>query len=839
MAARASSSSSTTPSPTSSPTSGLLHLAAAYLVIFSSPAEGAAPHGHHGRTGATAPPVQETCAGWPLPGKTTSFAGAGRWQHVGNHRVEVRVTEMPAGGGYAVRVVVPWARHDADVANKAIVVLSAETAFVVANCSTLSATDEVGDLLFSASEGPGLYHVYYAPYANGKYARDQQLIACSDDPAAWLPNSGAADERAIAAVPNATVERLQSRTSFDAFGEMELAATAAQVAALVSQAAAEDGVLLVTEDRTRPVRMVRHLPRQWATTRTLRSLSRFDAVATPGEHLHFQVALFASASDISIVAARFSDELLPVAPLCMNLEGSDYYGRPYAPSEAARAVAQGTVRSFYVAAVVPSDAAGFTYEGTVTLVSATGAHYTATVQITVAESPALENGGDDQIWRNTRLQWLNSKLGLGDHKLPTPFTPVTIGAGAGAGRLTARSGWVSMLGKRVTVGDDGLLFEVDVSSDPAHVDEITKPLAAPMRFEVSRKGKLVSLPVLSEAKLVADAFNRTVSWSSYMASQPAEHAAADDDDGDNNDASGLSLQVSATLDFSGYVDYVLTLNSSYAMDGLAVSLVLPMAPSNSHFALGLGRAGGLLSTWFNGTNGTTAGGECSGPGAGCASMVSERGCLRTSQCKWVATNNTAEWRWDGGNGNNALWLGSSRAGLRVFPKGESDEWQAAVPFDDKLTPPTPESWSNNGTGGIRVLPNGTASVFTGERSLVAGESLVFRFSIMVTPTRPLNLTKHWGERHYQAYGPTNYTAVAEGGATILVEHQGNVINPWINYPYATNQLMAHASKLSHAAGLKFKIYNTMRELSYKAKEIWAMRSLEETYVIVTQDEPTT
>jgi len=42
--------------------------------------------------------------------------------------------------------------------------------------------------------------------------------------------------------------------------------------------------------------------------------------------------------------------------------------------------------------------------------------------------------------------------------------------------------------------------------------------------------------------------------------------------------------------------------------------------------------------------------------------------------------------------------------------------------------------------------------------------------------------------------------------------------------------MASASKASHDVGLKFKIYNTMRELSFKAKELWALRSLEETFV---------
>ena len=80
-------------------------------------------------------------------------------------------------------------------------------------------------------------------------------------------------------------------------------------------------------------------------------------------------------------------------------------------------------------------------------------------------------------------------------------------------------------------------------------------------------------------------------------------------------------------------------------------------------------------------------------------------------------------------------------------------------------------------GYCEVHANGTAVVFSGARSLAAGESIVFRFSLMVTPTRPLNLTKHYSERYFQAGGPVDYAAVAEGGATVLNMHQGNVINP--------------------------------------------------------------
>ena len=58
-------------------------------------------------------------------------------------------------------------------------------------------------------------------------------------------------------------------------------------------------------------------------------------------------------------------------------------------------------------------------------------------------------------------------------------------------------------------------------------------------------------------------------------------------------------------------------------------------------------------------------------------------------------------------------------------------------------------------------------------------------------------------------------------------------NPWINYPYETNVLMKAAASACHALGLKFKIYNTMRELSNRCREVFAMRSLNETYVVGT------
>ena len=114
-------------------------------------------------------------------------------------------------------------------------------------------------------------------------------------------------------------------------------------------------------------------------------------------------------------------------------------------------------------------------------------------------------------------------------------------------------------------------------------------------------------------------------------------------------------------------------------------------------------------------------------------------------------------------------------------------------------------------------------------SLNLPKSQLSHSSLLATPVRPLDLRKHFGERYAQLGGPANYTFLAEQGATVANMHQGNGINPWINYPYLTNSLMRDAAQQCHAAGLKFKIYNTMRELSNRNRELFAMMALNETF----------
>ena len=126
------------------------------------------------------------------------------------------------------------------------------------------------------------------------------------------------------------------------------------------------------------------------------------------------------------------------------------------------------------------------------------------------------------------------------------------------------------------------------------------------------------------------------------------------------------------------------------------------------------------------------------------------------------TNDAAVlWRWDGmptsGNGDNAVWLGSTAAGLRLYLKGDDPLWQAGVPYDSRATPEPPVSWYNNASGGMTVDSKGTAAAFSGRHSLAAGESMSFAWSMLVTPVRPFNFTAHFKERWAQLGAPAATT----------------------------------------------------------------------------------
>jgi hypothetical protein len=180
-----------------------------------------------------------------------------------------------------------------------------------------------------------------------------------------------------------------------------------------------------------------------------------------------------------------------------------------------------------------------------------------------------------------------------------------------------------------------------------------------------------------------------------------------------------------------------------------------------------------------------------------------------------------KWTWDVNRAINNVWIGDYNAGLQLKLKGAVDTWGIY-----ELKPEgVPRSWGNEGRGGCTVIEDGDQVVvraYSGERSLHAGEELLFRFGLLVTPVKLLDRA-HWSQRYYHIFGPPE--DAARCGATIINVHQGNELNPYINYPFlATDKLSAYVDR-AHSLGLRVKIYYTVRELTNHVVEFWALRSL--------------
>ena len=112
-------------------------------------------------------------------------------------------------------------------------------------------------------------------------------------------------------------------------------------------------------------------------------------------------------------------------------------------------------------------------------------------------------------------------------------------------------------------------------------------------------------------------------------------------------AGAATVAVAGSLDCTGYALINITVTARTALAAAGVRLVVPTNPTSAFFAMGLGQAGGLMEEWVKPQS------RAPQPSDGAA----------------AGGNGTRAWKWDGQNGNNAVWFGSTKAGVRVELKG--------------------------------------------------------------------------------------------------------------------------------------------------------------------------
>jgi hypothetical protein len=328
---------------------------------------------------------------------------------------------------------------------------------------------------------------------------------------------------------------------------------------------------------------------------------------------------------------------------------------------------------------------------------------------------------------------------------------------------------ISLLGRKVFLNATGLPDQIQTFFTPEMTSISTKAnniLTAPAQFNfLDNAGNGIG-----NWKNISFKFTKkeagTVSWES------------------NTTANAVDMQVNGTLEFDGFLSYTVKITALEDVAFSDINFNLPMQPTSAKYMMGLNQKGGN----------------------------------RPENLKW---------KWDVANKNqDGAWIGNVNSGLQFSLRDEKYSRPLNTNFYLQKPLLLPTSWGNGSKGGVDIIENGKAilvNAYSGSRSMKKGEVLYYNFNLLITPFHPINTDFQWDSKFYHKYN--NLDTIAKTGATIVNIHHATPINPYINYPFIEHDKMKSYIDEAHSKGLKVKIYNTIRELSNKAYETFALRSL--------------
>lgn len=484
--------------------------------------------------------------------------GVGSWpaDGLGNHRAVVRVEE-PSD---AVWVHITWRRRD-DAQDNNIVIIYAATGEQVTNVVRAEISREAGDVVFQAGAA-GEYQVYYMPYTASTqpwgYATRYSSPEDTADPA-WVDRHGLTPaglaQGEWRTLPRATVVEIQARTDFDRFDPMEVPASAAEMQDMLAR---HPGVpyLLFPEDREHAIRMTADLPLRWVRNGPS---SRFDGAAQRGEFYVFQIGLYAARERIEGLEVTFDDltsdsgERIPAAAFhCFNLGGTDWLGRSF---EKDVTVPQGAAQALWFGVQLPEGTQPGELRGALNVRPLNLPETRVDLSITVG-ADAIADHGDNDLWRQARLRWLDSTIGL-DDEVVAPYTALHV-----AGRT------VSCLGREVRFADTGLPESITSSGR----EILAKPIA--MVAEVGEGRESNETEWGGGRPRILKQAPGAVTWQSSSA------------------GGRLEMRCWAKMECDGYINFRVTIAARQRVEVKDIRLEIPMRREAATYMMGLGRTGG-------------------------------------------------------------------------------------------------------------------------------------------------------------------------------------------------------------------------------------------------------
>lgn len=465
----------------------------------------------------------------------------------GNHRAVVKVSQSCN----AVLAELPWRRADIEPEKRLVKVVSTQTGKTVDNVLLRSFSAEKGEIVFEPTDGEGLYYIYYLPYkyrdehGGARYKRPWNLYF----PAEYHPQDEWKATVEGAELPQAEVLRFESRSRFDFLTCMGVIATKAETDSLLSLH--PENPVVFCEDRAYPIRLKKQLPVRWVREKMT---PEFKGTALRGEYYVWQLGLWAAHGEVNNVRLAFSDlkngrHLIPSKELtCFNQEGINWDGKPISFNVN---VPEGEIQALWCGVQIPQDAATGVYKATVTL-SADGI---VPVEIPVSlgiDRNLIEDSGDGDLWRHSRLRWLNSRIGIDS----LPVAPYE--------RMQAEGKVIKATGKTLTLADNGLPAEIQTNG--------LRVLSRPMDFVVETDRRAIRFTA-QDLDIHQDA-DGLVSWQASSLQD------------------GIRFSCRAHMEYDGYIRYNVSLSSEQPLAVKDIRMEAAYTPEASEYFMGIGFKGG-------------------------------------------------------------------------------------------------------------------------------------------------------------------------------------------------------------------------------------------------------
>lgn len=367
----------------------------------------------------------------------------------------------------------------------------------------------------------------------------------------------------------------------------------------------------------------------------------------------------------------------------------------------------------------------------------------------------VENNGYNDLWRLSRLNWLNSRLFVDENIVKPYISP----------QITDNK--LAVLGKEILLADNGMPAQVY-----SKFDEEIQVSSENTKFLFTKPSAfLIGNSPLPKGIAEHQVYNNRIESVTRC---------------ENDDCYAA---VKSVLRYEGLIEYSVQITPKRDYEADNISLNFYISPDCSKLMHGLG--------------------------------------VRASKA------HNLSFKWDNQKHQDSIFIGCVNCGMRLKLKAEHYTRPLVNIFYKNLPIKTPvETWDNNGMGGIDIKLTDTCTrvcAYTGKFKFKENVTREFKFELHITPLKPIDYKKAFSVRYChnnQLKDEFKEIDLAQkNNLTHVIFHQGNMIMPFINYPFYETERLKNAVQYACEKNIGIKLYYTEREHSNHMAETFVYKAL--------------